>query len=82
MKEVVQKIIRVRKNLLKNERGYKNPLRSWKIIERLEGYFLNYPKASETAFKRYVQKHLDEILYLIPSNPAGDSLKSEILKHL
>lgn len=82
MKKLIQKILKIRKHLLVSKKGYRNELKCYTIVDRLENHLKCYPNISDQALVKYTKKHLDEIIFLIPGNSTGDSLKQQLFKLL
>jgi hypothetical protein len=80
MKNVLVKVLRVRKHLLKTGKSFKNAMKCYSLIEQFENHLKCFPNISETAIEKYIAKHQDDILFLIPANPTGDSLKKQLIK--
>jgi hypothetical protein len=80
MKKILVKVLRVRKYLLKNGKSFKNQMKCYSLVEKFDTHLKCYPNISDQALSKYVQKHMDEILFLLPSNQTGENLKIELLK--
>ncbi len=66
MKELVQKLIRMRKEMIRRGVSKKSYLRVHKSIKLFTTYFERFPKVSEETFKGYCLKHKEDISVLLP----------------
>lgn len=66
MKELVQKLIRMRKEMVRRGVSQKNPLRVHRSIILFSNYFERFPKVSESTFKGYCKKHIEDLQVLLP----------------
>ena len=78
MKKLLISVVRIRKHLLKNGKSFKNEMKCHSLIEKFENHLACYPKISDRKLKHYMAKHLDDIIFLLPKNPTGDSIKEQI----
>jgi len=80
MREMILKIISMRKHLIRTGQSYKNVVRCQQYINKLERWLEAYPKATERQVKKWAQGHADKILFLAPSgaHPAHQSLLNKI----
>ena len=78
MKRLLIKILSIRKHLLKSGKGFKNKMKCHSLIGKFENHLENYPNISEKAIRTYMIKHKAEILFLIPKNSTGDSIKEKL----
>jgi hypothetical protein len=82
MKKLLVKILNVRKFLLKNGKSFKNSLKCYSLIQKFEEHLKCYPDISDEALTKYVKKHADDILFLVPGNETGAAIKSQLNKLL
>jgi hypothetical protein len=82
MKKLLVKILNGRKFLLKNGKSFKNSLKCYSLIQKFEEHLNCYPDISDEALTNYVRKHSDDILWLIPGNTTGNSIKNQLIKLL
>lgn len=80
MKAFVKKILRMRKAMVRRGCSMKNQMRVHKAIERFEKYFDFYPTAKDESFKKYCEKHMDDLLVLMPGK--GSSSYEKLNKEL
>jgi hypothetical protein len=52
-------------------------------IERMENWINAYSNTlTETQWKKFAQRNLDDLRYLCPSNKSGDTLFENLLKNI
>ncbi len=78
MKKLLINILSIRKHLLKSGKGFKNKMKCYSLIGKFENHLENYPNISEKAIRAYMTKHKDDILFLLPKNSTGDSIKEKL----
>lgn len=80
--EYLNKIIRIRKKLIKLGIKKKDTMRCLEIITRLERQIEAYSKVwKKEGWKKFLQRNYNDILFLIPGNKGRD-LNIEILNSL
>ena len=76
-KSYLYKVLRTRKRIIASGKSKRNVMRLLQLSSKIEQYLQFYPKAPESSMKKWMRKHQEEILELIPGNKAGDGLKRE-----
>jgi hypothetical protein len=66
----VQKIIRVRKNLLAHHKGIDNAMMK-ATLEKVEKQFALYPYASDQKMARFIFRYAAELAFLTPGTDSG-----------
>lgn len=77
--DLLAKVVRQREYLIKNKIG-KVDGRMLGFITKTKNWLQIKPK--DIGVKRYMRERLDDVLYIIPKNKSGDSLKTQILNFI
>jgi len=79
-RDLLLKIIRIRRHLIRAGVSYKNVVRCQQYINKLESWLQAYPKATERQVLKWARGHSEKILFLAPSgaHPAHQSLIEKI----
>lgn len=80
MKQLVTGIINQRKMLIKLNKSGKNTAVCLAIISKLQPWIDAYGKvATENQWRRFRDRNLNDLMYLIPNNKAGENLRSKLI---
>ena len=84
MKELVHKVLRIRKKLLRDGTSQKPRALVESCMQPFMTYMSIYPNATDNGYRGLVQKNYSKFCYLIPgqNSPAHSILYSELIKHL
>lgn len=78
-KSTLQKIIRIRKAILKRNVSGKNVARCITYIQELELQISAYGNQwDENGWKRFAKRQFNQLLYLIPESKQGETIKKEL----
>ena len=81
--KILKSIIRQRKFLIREKKSGRNDLLCFNYIKKLSNYVQAYEgKWSDEAWKRFVLNHVSEIIYLIPDNKSGLTIKKKIYESI
>lgn len=80
MKEFVQRIIKLRENMLRRGVSRKNEMGATKALKQFKLWFEFYPNPKEENLKRYCKKHLGKLQLIMPGvgHPEYLNLKKEL----
>lgn len=81
--KILKGIVRQRKLLISKNLSGKNTLLCFEYIKKIQLYLDAYEtKWSEEAWKKFIINHVSEIIYLIPENKSGLTIKQKIYEVL
>lgn len=81
--KILRSIVRTRKKLIRENVSRKNSLVCFEYIRKISNYLDAYEsKWNEESWKKFVINHVSEIIYLIPENKAGLTVKTKIYESL
>lgn len=80
MKKLVISIIKQRQTLIRLNKSGKNTAVCLSIIGKLQPWIDAYGKtATENQWRKFIDRHRSELLYLIPNSKAGESVKCKLI---
>lgn len=82
MRELVYKAIKMRAHLLRTGKGKNTSLKLVSAYEKFRKYMEAYPKASDESVKKFVTQNYNDLMDLIPSNAAGNSIRQKVTSNL
>lgn len=78
-KRVIGKVISIRKKLIQNGCSGKNTARCFALIKELSIQIEAHGnKWDSNGWKAFAQRNMDKIMFLIPENKAGETLKNQL----
>lgn len=81
--KIVKSVINQRRMLIETKKSNKNPMRCIKYINELNKYISAYQaKWNDDQWRSFVARHMHEIVYLIPSNKAGETTLNNIYENI
>lgn len=81
--KILKGIVRQRKMLIRENLSGKNTLVCFDYIKKISIYLDAYEKQwSDEAWKRFLLNHVNEVIYLIPENNSGLTIKQKIYEIL
>jgi predicted glycosyltransferase len=73
-------VISQRERLIKLGKSYKNNTKCVQIIAKIKPYLQAYQKTwSEQSWRNFVERHLDDVSYLVPSSPQGQTILKKLV---
>lgn len=69
----LQKVVRVRKYLMREGKSGKHQFRCIRIIEEFEKYMSAYKSLPDDYWRRFIVKHKEDIQFLFPENKTGEN---------
>lgn len=82
IQKTIKSIISIRAKLIKSNASGKNTMLCLKYINELKLYIEAYGHKWDTNnWKRFVLDHLDKIIYLLPANKQGETLKKRLYEN-
>lgn len=79
IQQLAQTIVKMRKRLLKMNCSGKNTAKCLRIIQELSIQMEAYGKKwNDEGWRSFVRRNLGSFEFLIPENPAGNSLKQKL----
>lgn len=84
MKEFVKKLVKMRTTMVNRNVSKKNQMKVCKAIRKFKTYFEFYPNPKAESLKKYCQKHIDDLLLLMPGkgHPAHDKYFQELNQYI
>lgn len=80
---IIKGVLRQREFLIKNGASHKNAMECYKYIKNIKMQIEAYQnKWDDEGWKKFVKRNAAEILFLIPENKAGYTIKQKIYESL